>query len=230
VNLTEQQRTRLQQTVLASSNVPRVNNVSFALSVGTAVPTSVRVVDVIPALIEINPAWRGHEYFVVQDDIIIVDRSRKIVAVVPVKSSGAELRGGGAGELSLSADQIRQVQITLKERGFNVEVDGVMGRRTMEAITAFQRQQGFQVSGRIDNQTITALGLSNMTGAQGGPTTGRGGAAAGQGGASQQQVPAQQNQGANQPSTSGQGGASRQQAPAQQNQAAGQGQQNGGNK
>jgi hypothetical protein len=30
--------------------VPRVNNVNFALSVGTVVPTSVRVVDVVPGV------------------------------------------------------------------------------------------------------------------------------------------------------------------------------------
>src|SRR4051794_13989637 len=34
-------------------NLPRVNNVNFAVSVGTVVPTSVRVVDVGPELIEI---------------------------------------------------------------------------------------------------------------------------------------------------------------------------------
>jgi peptidoglycan hydrolase-like protein with peptidoglycan-binding domain len=229
MNLTSQQRTTIQQTVLAGSNVPRVNNVNFALGVGTVVPTSVRIVDVPPALIEINPAWRGHQYFVVRDEIVVVDRSRKIVAVVPVRSGGAHLRGGGGGgaaALNPSSDQIRQVQTVLKERGFDVVVDGRMGPRTVEAITAFQRQQGFQVSGRIDNQTISALGLSNMTdaqgGAQGSATTGQGGAGGTtQGGAAQQQAPAQQNQGANQPSTSGQSGAS-QQAPAQQNQGAGQ--------
>jgi peptidoglycan hydrolase-like protein with peptidoglycan-binding domain len=219
VNLTAQQRTTIQQTVLASRNVPRVDNVNFALGVGTVVPTRVRIVDAPPALIEINPAWRGHQYFVVRDEIVIVDRSRKIVAVVPVGSSGgAQLKGsGGAGALSLSPDQIRQVQIVLKEKGFDVEVDGVLGPRTTRALTTFQRQQGFQVSGRIDNQTITALGLSNMTGAQGGATTGQ------SGGAAQQQAPAQQNQGAGQqPSTSGQAGGSAQQAPAQQNQGASQ--------
>ncbi len=230
MNLTQQQRTTIQQTVLAGRNVPRVNNVNFAIGVGTVVPTSVRIVDVPPALIEINPAWRGHQYFVVRDEIVIVERSRKIVAVVPVGSSGgAHLRGGGGGgasALNLSSDQIRQVQTVLTERGFAVVVDGRMGPRTVEAITAFQRQQGFQVSGRIDNQTVTALGLSNMsgaqgsnTGAQGGATTGQGSGAStgGQGGEAQQQAPAQQNQGANQPSTSGQTGSS-QQAPAQQNQ------------
>src|SRR5205814_10522216 len=103
VNLTSEQRTRVQQTVLAGNNVPRVNNVNFALSVGTVVPTSVRFVAVPPALIEINSAWRGHQYFVVRDDIVIVDHSRKIVAVVPVGSGGgASLGGGGAAALNLS--------------------------------------------------------------------------------------------------------------------------------
>jgi peptidoglycan hydrolase-like protein with peptidoglycan-binding domain len=139
--------------------------------------------------------------------------------VFRIPTGGAHLRGGGGGSiaLNLSSDQIRQVQTVLRERGFSVEVDGVLGPRTMQAITAFQQQQGFQTSGRIDNQTITALGLSNMTGAQGGAqgsaTTGQGSAGSTQGGT--QQTPAQQNQGANQPSTSGQ------QAPAQQNQSAG---------
>jgi hypothetical protein len=244
VNLTAQQHTRIQQTVLASSNVPRVNNVNFALSVGTVVPTSVRVVDVAPALIEINPAWRGHQYFVVRDDIYIVDHSRKIAAVVPVGSGGAR-RTGGSTALNLSSDQIREVQTVLKERGFNVVVDGRIGPRTIEAITIFQRQQGLEVSRSIDNPTISALGLSNMTGAQSGTTQGgaqqqqapaqqnQGAnqpATSGQGGAQQQQAPAQQNQGGNQPATSGQGGVQQQQAPAQQNQPAGQGQQNSGSK
>ena len=56
VTLTSEQRTRIQQTVLAGRNVPRVDNVNFSISVGTAVPSRVRIVDVPPTLIEINPA------------------------------------------------------------------------------------------------------------------------------------------------------------------------------
>jgi hypothetical protein len=59
VTLTAEQRTRIQQTVLASSNVPRVDNVNFSLSVGTVVPASVRVVEVPETLIEIHPEWRA---------------------------------------------------------------------------------------------------------------------------------------------------------------------------
>jgi hypothetical protein len=83
VTLTTEQRTRIRETVLVGS-APRVNNVNFALSVGTPVPSSVRVVEVPPTLIEIHPDWRGHMYFVVGDQIIIVDRNHHIIAVVDV--------------------------------------------------------------------------------------------------------------------------------------------------
>jgi len=212
VNLTSQQRTRIQQTVLAGRNVPRVNSVNFALSTGTLVPTSVRVVDVGPELIEINSQWRGYKYFVVHDDVVIIDNSRKIVAVVPTGSSrgGARLNSGGgsASALNLSETQIREIQTVLIQKGFDIgRPDGRLGPRTVRALTEFQRKQGFAATGRLDNQTVTALGVSNMGGAQGGATTGQGDGAASQGGAAHQQAPAQQNQGANQPSTSGQGNA-----------------------
>ena len=143
VTLTSEQRTRIQQTVLAGNNVPRVNTVNFALNVGVAVPTRVRVVEVPPTLIEIYPQWRGHQYFVVHDDIVIVDRSRKIVATLPMASSGGGAQTGSAGDIiNLGPDEIRQVQIVLKEKGFyRGEPDGVLGPTT-QALIAFQRQQG----------------------------------------------------------------------------------------
>jgi hypothetical protein len=52
------------------------------LSVGTAVPSNVRVVAVPPPLIKIHPEWRGHRYFVVRDQIIVVDRNHRIVAII----------------------------------------------------------------------------------------------------------------------------------------------------
>ena len=207
MTLTSEQRTRIQQTVLAGRNVPRVDNVNFSISVGTAVPSRVRIVDVPPTLIEIYPQWRGHQYFVVRDEIVIVERSRKIVAVVPVGSSGGgaarldNTRGaapsGDVGALNLGPDEIRQVQIVLREKGFfKGEPDGVFGPQTRRALIAFQRQQGFEASGRIDSRTVTALGVSNLSGQQG-------------------------NQGGGQPSTTGQGGDAAQQPSAAQDRGAG---------
>ena len=83
VTLTTEQRTKIRQTVL-TGNAPRATNVNFSVSVGTAVPTSVRVVAVPSVLVEIHPEWRGYMYFVVGDQIIIVDRRHRIVAVLDV--------------------------------------------------------------------------------------------------------------------------------------------------
>jgi peptidoglycan hydrolase-like protein with peptidoglycan-binding domain len=75
----------------------------------------------------------------------------------------------GAGALKLNSEQIRQVQMMLIEKGFDIggQPDGVLGPRTKQAMIAFQRQQGFQTTGQIDTQTFSALGLSNLTGQQG---------------------------------------------------------------
>jgi uncharacterized protein DUF1236 len=93
-NLTAEQRTKIRETVLSRNNVPRVNRVDFAMNVGTVVPDSVRIVEVPPALVEIDPAWRGDDYFVVRDEIVIVDQGRRIVATVPVGSEGAGVETG----------------------------------------------------------------------------------------------------------------------------------------
>jgi len=69
---------------LSGGNVPRASNVNFSLRAGTTVPTSVRVVAVPTTLIEIYPEWRGHMYFVVGDQIIIVDRNHRIIAILDV--------------------------------------------------------------------------------------------------------------------------------------------------
>lgn len=84
VTLTTEQRTEIRQQVLQGSHAPRVDTVSFSINVGTAVPSTVRVVEVPESLVRIRPAWRGHFYFVVKDQIIIVDKDHKIVAVVAV--------------------------------------------------------------------------------------------------------------------------------------------------
>jgi len=155
--------------VLSRSDV-RVDRVDFALQVGTTVPTHVHVVAVPDVLIQIHPEWRGHEYFVVRDDIVIVDSGHRIVATLPMGSSSAaaqvdDNRGAQAAndaDLNLTSDEIRQMQIVLREKGFDVgEPDGVFGPRTREALILFQRRSGLQATGRIDVRTTTALGVRN---------------------------------------------------------------------
>jgi Protein of unknown function (DUF1236) len=51
--------------------------------VGTVVPRSVRLVSIPETIVRIRPAWRGFLYFVVEDEIIVVEPgSLKIIAVI----------------------------------------------------------------------------------------------------------------------------------------------------
>jgi hypothetical protein len=85
VTLNTEQKTRIRETVLSGSNVPLANNVNFALNVGTVVPETVHFAPLPPTLVEINPDWRSYEYFVVQEEIIIIEpRTRRIIAVLAV--------------------------------------------------------------------------------------------------------------------------------------------------
>ena len=161
VTLNTEQRTRIQKTVFARSNLPRVSRVDFALHVGTVIPTHVAIVDVPPALIEINPSWRSHKFFVVEEDIIVVSPERKIVAVVPVGRDRASGAGASAMAVALPPEEIRIVQQVLIDRGFDVELDGVFGTRTRQALIAFQRREGLQATGSIDTRTVAKLGVQD---------------------------------------------------------------------
>jgi hypothetical protein len=85
VSLNAEQKTRIRETVIKSSNAPRVTNVNFSVSIGTTVPKTVRFAPLPSYLVEIQPSWRGYEYFLVGDEIVVVDpRTLRIVAVLDV--------------------------------------------------------------------------------------------------------------------------------------------------
>jgi len=84
VTLNTEQKTKIRETVINASNAPRASNLSITVNVGTTVPSSVRIVPVPSVLVEVNPQWRGYEYFVYNDEIILVDpRTHRIVAILP---------------------------------------------------------------------------------------------------------------------------------------------------
>ena len=69
-----------------------INNVNFSLSVGTVVPRDVRFQPLPAEVVEILPQYRGYSFFVVRDDIVIVEPSSyKIVDVL------GPIDGGGPG-------------------------------------------------------------------------------------------------------------------------------------
>jgi peptidoglycan hydrolase-like protein with peptidoglycan-binding domain len=101
---------------------------------------------------------------------------------------------------------IREVQQVLIDKGFyHGRIDGVMGRETMDALMQFQRREGLEATGRIDERTTAALGISG----QGrGATDGRGdqgqGRGATEGRGDQGQGRFEQRQGKPEPNRAGQ--------------------------
>jgi hypothetical protein len=87
VTLTSEQKTKVRTTVIESGKAPKIerSQINFTLNVGTVVPRTVHYIAVPSMLVEIHPAWRGYRYFVVGDEIVIVDpRTLRIVAILAV--------------------------------------------------------------------------------------------------------------------------------------------------
>jgi Protein of unknown function (DUF1236) len=86
VQINDQQRTRIRDTVIDARGAPRIGHVDFNVAVGTVIPrTGVRIVPVTPTLVEIDPSWRGLRYFVYEQELVLVDpTTMTIVAVVNV--------------------------------------------------------------------------------------------------------------------------------------------------
>jgi len=164
VTLNQDQRTKIEQSVLSGRDVPRVDRVNFSINVGAVVPREVRVVELPETLVEINPRWRGFEYFVVRDEIYIVDHSRRIVALVPVRESSGSVETRGTSTADLSEVDIRRMQEVLIEKGFfHGRVDGRFGPETRRALISFQQREGIEASGRLDERTFAALGISSRS-------------------------------------------------------------------
>jgi hypothetical protein len=80
--LSTEQRTKI-TTVIKSQNVRPVTNVNFSISIGTHVPRNVGFHPLPAEIVTIYPDWRGYEFFLVNDQIVVVNpRTLEIVAVI----------------------------------------------------------------------------------------------------------------------------------------------------
>jgi len=83
VNINDQQRTRISAS-LARVDARPLTNVNFSVSVGTVIPRDVRLSPLPADVVEIVPQYRGYEFVLVKDEIVIVDPATyKIVTVLP---------------------------------------------------------------------------------------------------------------------------------------------------
>lgn len=83
VQINDAQRTRVSESV-SHLNVQPLTNVNFSVSVGTAIPRDVRLQQLPADVVEIVPQYRGYNFVLVRDEIVIVDPSSyQIVATLP---------------------------------------------------------------------------------------------------------------------------------------------------
>jgi peptidoglycan hydrolase-like protein with peptidoglycan-binding domain len=99
----------------------------------------------------------------------------------PSASSSTQQKSNAAAS-SVDQDEIMRAQQALNQKGFAAgKADGIRGLRTERALSRFQKSQGLQPSGRLNDQTLAALGLSKVQQQDTGQhsTTGQGGDATG---------------------------------------------------
>ena len=119
VQLSEQQRTSVHQTVLKEKNVNRLNQVNFSISVGTRVPRSVHLVALPASVISLVPQYRSYQYFVANDEICIVEPSTYEIVEV-ISASGKTAQTGdrvGSGTLVLTAEEKHIIIQNVEMRG-----------------------------------------------------------------------------------------------------------------
>jgi Protein of unknown function (DUF1236) len=81
--LSTEQRTKI-TTLSRNQRVQSVNNVNFSISVGTRVPREGVHFYPLPAeVVTIYPEWRGYQFILVRDEILVIDpNTYEIVAVL----------------------------------------------------------------------------------------------------------------------------------------------------
>ena len=80
--LTGEQRTRI-TTVIRNEHVAPLNNVNFSIAVGTRVPRDITFHPLPADIVSIYPDWRGYEFVLVRDQIVVIDpQTFEIVAVL----------------------------------------------------------------------------------------------------------------------------------------------------
>ncbi len=81
-SLTGEQRSKITAS-LKQQNPPRMNKANFSISIGTAIPRDIRLSPLPATVVDVYPVWRGYEYVMVEDEILIIDpATMRIVAII----------------------------------------------------------------------------------------------------------------------------------------------------
>jgi peptidoglycan hydrolase-like protein with peptidoglycan-binding domain len=92
----------------------------------------------------------------------------------PGRSGGdATGQSSARGMGGQSSENVKQVQEALKNKGHDPgTADGVMGPKTQQALREFQKKNGMQATGRLDDKTASALGVDASGSGKGSASSG----------------------------------------------------------
>lgn len=129
--LDPQKKERL-TAAIGKVDVKPLSHVDFSVSVGVAVPRTVDLRPVPTTIVDIVPQYRGYDFFVVRDEVVIVaPRTHKIVDVIERRPTHARAEGTSR-HVRLSAHQREIIRHHAKSRR---TVTTGAGRRTTTEVT-----------------------------------------------------------------------------------------------
>jgi hypothetical protein len=83
VSLSTEQRTKIRTVIKEKVHAQPLTKVNFNISVGTKVPRTVHFYPLPAEVVEIHPAWRGYDFVLVEEQIVVIDpRTFEIVAII----------------------------------------------------------------------------------------------------------------------------------------------------
>jgi hypothetical protein len=118
VSLSGEQRERVSARFASridSMNVRSVSRSQVSVSVGTSIPSSIRLYPVPSDVIAIYPRFRGHQFVVVEDEIVIIEpRTRRIVTTIP--RSGGAVASRSSRTTTGAADSADRIRLSPEQR------------------------------------------------------------------------------------------------------------------
>jgi hypothetical protein len=130
VTLNTQQQTKVSHAI-SGLGVRPLSNVNFSLRFGTAVPASVRLERLPTEVVEILPQYRGYDFVLVSDQIVIIDPStRQIVTTLAYDASSA--RAETAPNQNRRAAKFTDEQRAAIRKSVPVQSSGAASRRARE--------------------------------------------------------------------------------------------------
>jgi murein L,D-transpeptidase YcbB/YkuD len=69
--------------------------------------------------------------------------------------------GTGSMAATQSPEEVQKIQTALNQKGERVKVDGIWGPQTAQAVRDFQKKNGLQASGQLDDQTLQKLNVAS---------------------------------------------------------------------